>query len=160
MLTLELLLVSKMPVFHVLPKPGWEVRLSNINLGISKIQMIFKDVNFDELNKEVSGGKGTQRSRDWALESTEMEIRETSQGNRGEAAGGLAGHRKNCVSHPSFEERSVDHVCQRLSRIKSKMRNGTGPSDWATGNHWPHGQEVFCWKRRMETWWGCLPQSR
>lgn len=60
--------------------------------------MIFKVVNSDELNKEVSGGKDTRRSQDWALESAEIEKRERSQGNREEAGGGLAGaHKELCL---------------------------------------------------------------
>lgn len=61
---------------------------------MSKIQLIFKDVNFDEFNKEVSRGKYPQRFQNWALESAKIEIRETSQGNQGEVASELAGAQK------------------------------------------------------------------
>lgn len=53
--------------------------------------MIFKDVNSDEFIKEVSTGKDPQRFQNWALESTKIEIRETSHDDREEAANEPAG---------------------------------------------------------------------
>lgn len=58
---------------------------------MSRIQMIFKDVNSDEFIKEVSTGKDPQRFQNWALESTKIEIRETSHDDREEAANEPAG---------------------------------------------------------------------
>lgn len=35
-----------------------------------------------------------------------------------------------------------------LPRLKRKLRNGNGPSDWATGDYWQRWQKVFCCSRR------------
>lgn len=52
-----------------------DLSLSSAVLGITKIQMLFKDVNFDELPKERSEDEGIQRFKDWALDSSNIEIR-------------------------------------------------------------------------------------
>lgn len=59
--------------------------------------MIFKDVNFDDFNKEVSRGKDTQRFQNWALESAKIERRETSQGIKKRQLVTQQRHRKNCA---------------------------------------------------------------
>lgn len=51
------------------------MKLCSVNLGITKIQMIFKDVNFEELAKERSEDEGIQRWKDSALDSSNTEIR-------------------------------------------------------------------------------------
>lgn len=61
--------------------------------------MIFKDVNSDEFNKEVSRGKDAQSFQNWALESAKIEIRETSHDNREEAANEPARGPERTVPH-------------------------------------------------------------